>query len=398
MRPTPLLPFALLATSALASAQGAFPGEPGVNVGLGLPTNFESSGVVWHPRLQKLVLVGDEGHLATMEANGSLVSVVSVAGDLEAVTIADPQTNFVYVGVESPVRVLEVNVITGAVLRIFDLSPWIVPTGNEGMEGLTFVPDPANPEGGLFHAAHQGEGRVYVFSLPVKTSATSTAVTFLSSYVPIPGLSDLSDLGYDSGSDRIYATYDDPNVIAALSKTGTLQQFWTLPGAAQEGVCVRGCELFIAEDQSRSVIRYAGFPSAASCPLLSQDAAALSIAQHGTAIFTLRAQPPVAPGQLYVLLGSATGETPGFDLLGVHVPLVPDSYFETITANANTSVFVTTAAPFGPTLKAEARLALPVGLAPSFAGVHFHHAWISIDVPGGFASAVSNPVDLVLVP
>ena len=69
-----------------------FPAEalPGTEIGGGLPAGYEPSGAVWHTGLSKLLLVSDDGLVSMMNADGTSVNNWSVAGDLEAISVADP--------------------------------------------------------------------------------------------------------------------------------------------------------------------------------------------------------------------------------------------------------------------------------------------------------------------
>jgi hypothetical protein len=162
-------------------AQSPFPGTvPGSEIGLGLPAGFESSGAVWHVRLERLFVVDDGGTLACMDAQGGALQAWSLAGrDLEAVCVADPGTDFVYLGVEHPDSIVEFDLSTGLVTREFD---------------LTFARDPTHAEGGLFYAGFQADGRVYEFELSIASSAVLAAVTHLSTLVPAPTFDDISGL------------------------------------------------------------------------------------------------------------------------------------------------------------------------------------------------------------
>jgi hypothetical protein len=126
MRVLPLA-VALLGLCPPAAAQGPFPGDlPGEEIGGALPASYEPSGAAWHPRLQRLLVVGDGGQLTLMDGHGGGAVHLAVPGapgtDFEGVCVADPADDRVYVGVEQPARVLEVDVSTGALLRAFALS------------------------------------------------------------------------------------------------------------------------------------------------------------------------------------------------------------------------------------------------------------------------------------
>lgn len=230
----------------------------GTNIGGGLPSEYEPSGAIWHTVLDRLFLVSNRGHISSMEADGSDVTSWYIGGDLEGITVADPDSDFIYIGVENPDSILEFNLDTGAVTRTFTLTTWMTGDYNLGLEALTFVPDEAQTEGGLFYAGHQEEGSIYVFELPIATNTTSTSVTYVTSFTPVSGRGDIAGLSYNSTDDLIYAVYDWDNKLLAIETDGTFVEEWELPGNDQEGLAIdEECSLYITEDDAtHDVWRY----------------------------------------------------------------------------------------------------------------------------------------------
>ncbi len=236
---------------------GPFPCDgTGVEIGGDLPAGYEPSGAVWHDRFGALFVVSDGGQVSMLDASGSNVTTWNVAGDLEAVCVADPQGDFVYLGVERPDSVIEFNHATGAVVRTFDLTPWMTGPSNSGLEALTFVPDESHPEGGLFYAGLQDDGRIYVFELPIASSGTSVDVTHVTTLTPVPGRTDLSGLDYHRDSGILYAVFDGYDALRAMEPDTTFLAEWDLPGNDQEGIAFAGCELFVAQDVGKEVWSY----------------------------------------------------------------------------------------------------------------------------------------------
>lgn len=244
--------------------------------------NYEPSGLVWHTRLQRLFSVSDgsasvPARVFSLTDAGTGLQYWEVAGDLEGITVANPATNFVYVGTEQPNQIKEFNFTTGLVTRTFDLDPWMTGAAGSGLEALAFVNDAGHPEGGTFCAGLQDGGVIYRFSLPILSSPTSTAVTFLDSFTPVPGRSDLSGLNYDVATGVLYAIYDGPNYLRAMTPSGGLLREWDLPGSNQEGIAMRPGDLFIAQD-SGDIVLYTPFAAVPEPGLLASAAAAAAMA------------------------------------------------------------------------------------------------------------------------
>jgi hypothetical protein len=252
-----------------------------------LPAGYETSGLAWHSRLQKLLAVSDGGTVSSMNTDGSGLVNWSVPGDLEGICVANAQSDYVYIGVEHPDSILEFNIRTGAVTRTFDLTAWMTGPDNQGLEGLTFVPSSDSAEGGVFYAGLQADGRIYSFELPIVSSSTSTNVTFKGIITLEAGLADLADLSYDDESGVLLSVFDGPNRLKATTRTGQLLQEWQLPGTEQEGILFHNGALYVGEDYGGAstgrVIRYAPF----SLPVITPPT------------------PPVNPGDTRVITSSS---------------------------------------------------------------------------------------------
>ncbi|MCE9548235.1 MAG: esterase-like activity of phytase family protein [Planctomycetia bacterium] len=234
---------------------------PGISIGGKLPAGYETSGIVWHPRLKKFFVISDSGTVTSMLADGTSMVHLKVGGDLEGITVARPQSNFVYLGIEHPDSIRELNIVTGKVTRTFDLTAWMKGADNSGLEALTFVPDVSNKEGGLFYAGLQADGSILVFQLPIASSKTSTAVKHVRTIPPLKGVSDISDMHYEASQSVLYAIYDGANLLRAMKPDGTLIQEWKLPGKDQEGITLKDGDLYIGEDYHNGgdVIKYPKF-------------------------------------------------------------------------------------------------------------------------------------------
>ena len=226
-----------------------FPSEllPGTSV-VDLPVGYETSGLTWHQGLEKIFSVSDEGIVSMMNEDGANLVHWNIGGDLEAITVADHTSNFIYIGVENPDSVIEFDISSGQITRTFSLTGWMTGPSNLGLEALTFVPDATHPEGGVFYAGLQSTGEVFRFGLSIKSSSTLSSVTFIDTIVIEGSHADLADLSYDPSSDRILALYDSLDHIKVIEKDGELWTQWVAPGTEQEAILYVGGKLFIGED------------------------------------------------------------------------------------------------------------------------------------------------------
>lgn len=121
----------------------------------------------------------------------------------------------------------------------------------------------------------------------------------------------------------------------------------------------------------------------------------ISLAAGGSQDLTLDAGPAHA-GDLYLVLGSATGTTPGTPLGGgLILPLNFDGYSLHTINHANQPPFVNTLGNLDAAGIAQAQIVLPPATDPSLAGVTVHHAFGTQGAGGTF---VSNAVSLTLTP
>jgi hypothetical protein len=252
----------LIAFASSLTFAGPWPGTlPGVEIGSGLPAGYEPSGAVWHTQLYKLFTVWDNGMVSMMDYDGANITNWSVNGDLEGICVSDPNSDFIYVGLERPDDgIAEFNIATGQMTRFFNLTPWMQSADpNLGLEALTFVPDTTSLEGGYFYAGLQETGTIYIFELPIVSSSTDTTVTFIDSIHN--GLPGISGLDYNTESGLLYAMWRFLHQLRVMSLDGTILVGWDLPGDSQEGVALWAgltpgqAQIFIAEDNGE-VWRY----------------------------------------------------------------------------------------------------------------------------------------------
>ena len=77
-----------------AQAASAWPASSsGTTISSGLSANIEPSGLLWQPRLEQFIVVGDEGEVCKMDSDGANVTCYSPGSDLEGVTLVDEDSD-----------------------------------------------------------------------------------------------------------------------------------------------------------------------------------------------------------------------------------------------------------------------------------------------------------------
>jgi uncharacterized repeat protein (TIGR02543 family) len=263
---------ALFLVSNVSTAAAPWPADPKgtlINVNAG----YEPSGIVWHTRLGRFFIASDNGYIISMNADGGSAQYWNVGGDLEAVTIADPSSNYIYVGIENPDSIKEVDVTTGKFTgKSWDLTQWMTGPANSGLEALTFVPNsrtpygPSTTSGGLFYAGLQADGKIYVFDVDLAHSGTVAFKNVV--LTPASGKWDISDMFYSIDTNIIYAIFDSYDLMVELTPDGTILGNYALPLPAhgQEGIVVvtsppdTSAQVYIAQDEAPEVWGYDNFP------------------------------------------------------------------------------------------------------------------------------------------
>lgn len=250
---------------------------PSIAIGQNLPPagaqGYEASGVVWHPRLNRLFTVHDGnsslgGSVTVLDLDGSNVTNWVLGRDLEGVTVANPNTNFVYLAQEQPNdSVVEFNFVTGAVTKIWDLTnlanctagcetdgvPFPDPPGNSGIEAITFVPD-TGPSGGVFYLGLQSTG--YVSKVRIDLSSSTGKYQYLGHAARLgpwngPGGVGVQGLHYDRTNDVLWVLVGQERALA-LRPNGAILGQWILPepSGTHEGISFANssCEFFVAWD------------------------------------------------------------------------------------------------------------------------------------------------------
>lgn len=264
--------FAFTHNVSFAGAAEAWPADAGSNIGgemAGIFPAFESSGVAYHPGLDRLIAVSDEGEVCVMTTSGTDTACVDLgAYDLEAVTIANPASDLVYFAVEHPDSILEFNARTLALTgKSWNLTTWLTGADNLGIEALAFIPNGMHPytdssSGGLFYGSLQADGSIHVFDVNLSGSQVSQ----IDAVIPLAGYTDLADLSFNEDTEILYGVYDANNILVELDSDLNLIKSVALPGSDQEGIaliadCDAGlADFFVAWDTQPVVMAHSGYP------------------------------------------------------------------------------------------------------------------------------------------
>ncbi|MBC8505383.1 MAG: SdiA-regulated domain-containing protein [Anaerolineales bacterium] len=238
----------------------AWPGNPeGVNF-------TEPSGIVYHEQRGTLFVVGDEGHMAEFGLDGQLVKRAHVRfADFEGITY-NPETNLLYVAVEGEELILEFDPHDFELLRQFSIDRYyqgelLLPSGGQGVEAITFVPNPDHPQGGTFYLTNQSQGSegdepslLIEVEVPLTSQATESLTAQVSMAIPMATL-DLSGLHYDSVCGHLILISDRGNTLQVIGLDGEIAATYALPGQDQEGITLDAQDnIYIAQD-SGAILR-----------------------------------------------------------------------------------------------------------------------------------------------
>ena len=245
----------LFSSAPAALAASAWPVASATTISSNLTSTLPPSGRVFEPSDiailgSGVVLVSDEGDVATMNDDGSELSewLLSSGADLEGVAVSN---DTLYVLHERERDVFAYNLTTHERLATYDLSPWISGNDNLGPEGLTISDT-------TLYVGHQATGVIYEFNI---ASGSPSLITSWSTGINVQSLSLAED-------EKLYVM--GSGVLRAYNADRSYQEY-ALPSQPQpEGVALRvNCSagtasLFIANDTG-PVYRYDNFP--VSCPV-----------------------------------------------------------------------------------------------------------------------------------
>ena len=233
----------------------------------------EPSGIVFHPSRKTMFVVGDEGDLCEMKTDGTVLRKEhypsgSIRMDFEGITV-NPATGLLYVAIEGAEAILEIDPADLSVKRKFDIErildgELVMAPGGQGIEGITFVPDPKLPHGGTFLVANQAfdlnnpkdVSAVFEVEVPLADRGDSLPPCKLLRQFSL-GMTDLSDIHLDSARGRLYVISDYNNLLFVATPDGrVIAKYTDLPCTDQEGIAFDDAgNIYIAQDSGGVVKR-----------------------------------------------------------------------------------------------------------------------------------------------
>lgn len=221
----------------------------------------EPSGICFHSQRGTLFVVGDEGDVYELETDGTMIKHRRFSlYDLEGIT-HNPATGLVYLAAEGDELIIEIDPETFDILREFPIPRVIdgdelLKVEGEGIEALTFAPNPNHPEGGTFFVGNQSFdlerkediSGIFEVSLPLRQKGERLEQVKVLRYFK-PGVVDVSGLFYDKLSDHLFIISDAKNRLFEFERSGKLIREMSFPGANQEGITVdNDGYMYIAQD------------------------------------------------------------------------------------------------------------------------------------------------------
>lgn len=264
--PIALAAAALFAAGSPACAAGGKKDGPGI-LGKGVavlkPGVAEPSGIAFDAALGHLFVVGDEGSLAELDAQGNFVRMTAVAGNLEDVTVHPPSGNLVLVD-EAGSRLIVFDPRTRQVVSRWKLDADALVGKREasrnGFEGIVFRAEAGRAGGGIFYLVHQsGPAMVVAIAFdPTQPGGTIGSDAVLQRW-GLPGQRDLTAAIWSPSLQRLLVLSDAEDALLVVNAKGAVEERIHVPGLQQEGACFDAAgDLWIADDRGASVKRYAG--------------------------------------------------------------------------------------------------------------------------------------------
>ncbi|HBU07181.1 MAG TPA: hypothetical protein DEB09_03795 [Candidatus Magasanikbacteria bacterium] len=248
------------------------------------PSTYQPSGLAWNSVTNKLFTVCNTGQVTTMNFDGTAqeTTVMPYYMDFEAITIVDPNSTKVYIGDENPDSILEYDWQTKALTgKSWDLTSVMTGADNQGLEGLTFVPNGYHPfsasaSGGVFYAGIQrtpvsggditDDYLIYVFDIDLNTSGKIVKWWGIP-VAPNTPTYDIADMYFNQDTGILYVLYDGANRLIEMKTDGTvIKDYSNVPINEQEGLVIKTnypsltADIYLGSDTDKLIGWYSGYP------------------------------------------------------------------------------------------------------------------------------------------
>lgn len=201
----------------------------------------EPSGLVYHAARGTLFIVGDEGDIGEVSLEGKVLRKKHLGGDLEAITM-DPRSGFLYVVREGHEVIFEIRPDDFRMLRRFTIDrsyqgdPNYLRRGGDGVEGLTFVPDDKDPEGGRFWIVNQFDPPVLAeLEVPLRSSKNKYETARLARAIPVDS-APLSGVSWDPDTREFLVVSALWKRVSVHDADGRYERSVRIPGFMPEGI------------------------------------------------------------------------------------------------------------------------------------------------------------------
>ena len=220
----------------------------------------EPSGIAYHPARASLFIVGDEGDIGEVSLEGKLLRMSHLGGDLEGITV-DPRSGLLYVVREGHEVIFEVRPDNFKLVRRFTIDrsyqgdPNYLRRGGDGIEGLTFVSDEKDPEGGRLWAVNQYDPPVLIeLAISLKSSKEKYQVARIMRAIPVDA-APLSGVTWNSESREFFVTSALWMRVVVLDADGKVERSVRIPAFMPEGMTrVPDGRVVIAQDSGGLVL------------------------------------------------------------------------------------------------------------------------------------------------
>jgi len=231
--------------------------EPGYGGNIEKQPILEPSGICYHPLRKTLFMVSDEGEVAEMETDGTLIFRQKVPGDLEGITV-NPETGLLYMVIEGDDVIFEYDPKKKKVLRTFPLDrsyngdPEYIQKQegyDNGIESIEFIPDTEHPEGGSFYLGNQWDPPcVMEVLIPLRSCQEPVCEARILRVLPVK-LDDPAAMHFDTRTGLLNIVSDADNILIEIDLDGKIIKEYAFLGANQEGITIdeQGF-LYIAQD------------------------------------------------------------------------------------------------------------------------------------------------------